>query len=88
MLPDGVTDIDWSTGDSPGSSKELSTRVSRLEHVPIWVDEVAHPQAVVGTVHHVTTLEPECAIGVTRWISAPEIITCKQRFITDQLGPS
>ena len=56
---------------------EFGTRVSGLEHVPIWLNEVPHPQAVVGTVHHVTPLEPVRTIWITRGISAPKIISYK-----------
>jgi hypothetical protein len=76
VLPNSVTYINRATRNSARCSVESSTWVSRLEHVPIWMYEVAHPQAVVGTVHHVTTLEPKCAIGISRWIGAPEIIPC------------
>ena len=56
VFPDVVADIYWSPGDSPWSGVELSTWVGGLKHVPVGVYEVAHPQAVVGTMHHVTPL--------------------------------
>jgi hypothetical protein len=76
VLPNCVTYINRATRNCPRCGMESSAWVSRLEHVPIWVYEVAHPQAIVSTVHHVTSLEPKCAIGITRWIGAPEIIPC------------
>ena len=79
VFPNSITDINWATRDCPRGSMELSTKVSRMEHVPIRVDKVAHPQTVVGTMHHVTTLKPKCAIGITRWISAPKIITYNKK---------
>lgn len=75
MLTNGIADVDWSAGDGPGGGMESCTRMSRLEHVPVWVYEVAHPKAVVGTVDHVTPLKPKCAIGNTLRIGAPKIIT-------------
>lgn len=75
MLPYGVADVDRPTRDGPGGSMEPCTRMSRLEHVPVWVYEVTHPKAIVGTVHHVTPLEPKCAIGNTLWFGAPKVIT-------------
>jgi len=74
VLAHRVTDIDRTTGDRPRGSVELSTRVGGLEHVPVRVYEVAHPQAVVGTMHHVTPLQPVCAVDITVWISRPKVI--------------
>ena len=56
VLPHCVTYVNRPTRHGPRGSMESSTRVCGLEHVPIWVDEVPHPQAVVGTMHHVTPL--------------------------------
>ena len=53
---DWVADVNGSAGDGSRGGMELGTWVGGLEHVPVWVYEVAHPQAVVGTVDHVTTL--------------------------------
>lgn len=74
VLPDLVAYVDRSARDGAGSGVEQSARVRGLEHVPVRVDEVAHPQAVVRAMHHVTPLEPKRAVRVARWIGAPEII--------------
>lgn len=37
--------------------------VVRLEHFPVRTDELAHPQVVVGAVHHVRTLQPEVIVA-------------------------
>lgn len=60
---------------------ELRAWVSGLEHVPVGVDKIAHPKAVVSTVHHVAALEPECAVGIARWIRAPKVITCGEKSV-------
>lgn len=56
VLSDAIANVNGSTGDGSRGRMELGTRVSGLEHVPIRVNEIPHPQAVVGTVHHVTPL--------------------------------
>lgn len=56
VFSDRVADVNGPARDGAGGSMELGAWVSGLEHVPIRVDEVAHPHAVVGTVHHVTPL--------------------------------
>lgn len=43
VLSDTIGNVNRTAGNCPRSSMELGTRVSRLEHVPIWVNEVAHP---------------------------------------------
>lgn len=81
VLPDLVTNVDGAAGDGPRRGVELRARVSRLEHVPVGVDEIAHPQAVVGAVHHVTPLQPEVVVRVTpltRIIGTPKIVTYEQ----------
>lgn len=50
--------------------------VGRLEHVPVRVYEIAHPQTVVGTVHHVAPLQPKRTVWIARRIRAPEVIAC------------
>lgn len=75
VLADGVGNVDGSAGDGARRRVELSARVIGLEHVPVGVDEVPHPQTVVSAVHHVTALEPEGAVGIAGGISAPEIIS-------------
>ena len=35
---------------------EYSTRMSELEHVPIWMYKISPAQAIIGTVHHVTPM--------------------------------
>lgn len=76
VVADGVADVDGTAGDGAGGGVEGSARVGGLEHVPVRVDEVSHPQAVVGTVDHVASLQPERPVRVTRWVGAPKIITC------------
>jgi hypothetical protein len=49
--------------------------VRGLEHVPVRVDEAAHPERVVGAVHHVAALQPEGAVGVAGGVRAPEVVT-------------
>lgn len=74
MLSHRVTDINRTTRDGPGCGMECSTRVCGLEHVPIWLNEVAHPKTVVRAVNHMAALEPKGAVGIPRGISAPKVI--------------
>lgn len=76
MFPNRVTNIDGTTRDGPGRSVKRSAGVSRLEHIPVRVYEIPHPQTVVRTVHHVTPLQPKRPVWVARRIRAPEVITC------------
>lgn len=76
MITDGVADVDGPTRDGAGGGVEMSAGVGGLEHVPVGVDEVGHPEAVVGAVHHVASLQPECPVRVPRWVRAPEIVAC------------
>ena len=62
MAAERVADVDWATVDGPGGGMEGGAGVVRLEHVPVRADELAHPQAVVGAVHHVGTLQPVHAV--------------------------
>lgn len=75
MLSDKITDIDRATGDSSRGGVESRTRVGGLEHIPVRVDEVAHPQAVVGAMHHVASLQPKRTVWITRGVGAPKVIT-------------
>lgn len=77
VLPDRVANVDGSARDGSGRGVKSGARVSRLEHVPVRVDEVPHPQAVVCAMHHVAALEPEGPVQVPGRISAPEIISCQ-----------
>lgn len=43
VLADGITDINRPAGDGSRGGMKLSTRVRGLEHIPVRVDEVAHP---------------------------------------------
>lgn len=43
VLSNTITDVNRSTRDCSGSSMEFSTWVSRLKHVPIWVNKISHP---------------------------------------------
>lgn len=43
VLADCVGNVDGSTGDGTRRCVELGARVSRLEHVPVRVDEIPHP---------------------------------------------
>lgn len=75
VLSNGVAHINRTAGDGPRGGMEGGARVGRLEHVPVGVYEIPHPQAVVGTVHHVAPLEPKRTVWVSGWIRAPEVIT-------------
>lgn len=56
VLSDKVTNINRATRDGSRGGMEGGARVGGLKHIPIRVDEVAHPQAIVGTMNHVATL--------------------------------
>lgn len=43
MAADGVADVDGAAGDGAGGGVEVGAGVSGLEHVPIGLNEVAHP---------------------------------------------
>lgn len=79
VFSDRVTDIDRTTGDGARGSMEGGARVSGLEHIPIRMDEVAHPQTVVCAVHHVASLQPKCTVWISRWISAPKVVTYQMK---------
>ena len=64
MASDRVTDVNGAARDGPGSGVELGTGVGGLKHIPIWVDEIAHPQAIVRTMHHMTSLQPKRTVGI------------------------
>jgi hypothetical protein len=74
VLPHRVADVDGPAGDGAGRGVEGGAGVRGLEHVPVRVDEVAHPQRVVGAVHHVAPLQPEGAVGVAGGVRAPEVV--------------
>lgn len=74
VAPNAVADIDGSARDCPRSGVELCAGVGGLEHVPVRVDEVAHPQAIVRTVHHVTPLQPIRPVRIPARVRAPKII--------------
>lgn len=74
MTTQGVTDINRSSTDCPGASMELSTDMIRLEHVPVWLNNLTHPHTVVGTMNHMNTLQPVHSIRVAIWILEPKII--------------
>ena len=75
MLSHRITNIDRATRDGSRGSMEGGTRVGGLEHIPGRVDEVPHPQAVVGAMNHVTSLEPKRTVWITRGVRAPKVIT-------------
>ncbi|BAS70609.1 Os01g0170051 [Oryza sativa Japonica Group] len=74
VAPHGVADVDGAAGDGAGGGVEGGAGVGGLEHVPVRVDEGAHPQRVVGAVHHVAALQPEGAVGVAGGVGAPEVV--------------
>jgi len=81
VISNTITNVNGSTRDGSRSSMELSTWVSRLKHVPIRVNKISHPQAVVGTMHHVTPLEPVRSIWIPRGISAPKVISYMNQLL-------
>lgn len=48
-----VTEVDGSTRDGSRRRMVLGTDMIRLEHVPIRLNHLTHPQTVVRTVNHV-----------------------------------
>lgn len=56
MATNRVAHINRTTTDGPGSSVELCGAMIRLKHVPVWLYDLTHPQAVVCTVDHVDAL--------------------------------
>lgn len=65
VLSNTIRNVNGAAGDGSGGSVELGARVSGLEHVPVRVNEISHPQAVVGTMHHVTPLEPIGSVHIS-----------------------
>ena len=43
VLADAVGNVDGSAGDGTRGGVKDGAGMSRLEHVPVWVDEVPHP---------------------------------------------
>ena len=58
MAADRIAEIHRSTADGPGCGVVPGAAVIGLKHVPIWLYHLAHPEAVVGTVDHMNTLQP------------------------------
>lgn len=81
VAPDRITYINRSARNGTRSGMEFGARMIRLEHIPIRVDKVSHPQAVVGAVHHVTPLQPIRAVWISGRVSAPKIIPCMNEWI-------
>lgn len=78
VAADGVADVDGAAGDGAGGGVERRAGVGGLEHVPVGVDELAHPKRVVGAVNHVASLQPVCPVRVTRWVRAPKVVACNK----------
>lgn len=73
---DGVADVEGPPADGAGGGVEGGAEVVGLEHVPVGAEDLAHPQAVVGAVHHMHSLQPEDAQRVPVRILEPEVVSC------------
>uniref|UniRef100_A0A7C8YH38 Uncharacterized protein n=1 Tax=Opuntia streptacantha TaxID=393608 RepID=A0A7C8YH38_OPUST len=56
MLSNTVTHIDRPPRNGSRGCMKLGTRVGRLEHVPIRVNKITHPQTVISTMYHMKAL--------------------------------
>lgn len=56
VTPYRVTHVNGSTANGSRSGMEFRAQMVRLKHVPIGMDDLAHPHAVVGTVNHMNSL--------------------------------
>lgn len=78
MAAERVAHVDGSAADGPRSRVEFGAGVVGLEHVPIRLHELAHPQAVVRVIDHVRSLQPVDPHGISMRILKPEIVTYQE----------